>query len=71
MKHVTTSGKLMCYLIAWILPFAFVFAWILPPSWSSGTAFVSGARDLRLKSQAGQIGYSVAYGSPPLQHFLE
>ena len=37
---------------------------------SSGNAFVSGARGQRFKSCAGQIGYSVASGSPPLQHFL-
>ena len=39
--------------------------------WSSGNAFVSGAGGLRFKSQAGQIGHSVANGSPPLRHFFE
>ena len=42
-----------------------------PASWSSGNAFVSGAGDLRFKSRAGQIGHSVANGSPPLRHFFE
>ena len=40
-------------------------------SWLSGNAFVSGARGLRFKSRAGQIGHSVANGSPPLRHFFE
>ena len=44
---------------------------IKPASWSSGNAFVSGAGGLRFKSRAGQIGHSVANGSPPLQHFFE
>ena len=39
--------------------------------WSSGCAFVSGAGGLRFKSLAGQIGHSLANGSPPLQHFFE
>ena len=34
-------------------------------------AFVSGARGLRFKSRAGQIGHSVANSSPPLRHFFE
>ena len=38
---------------------------------SSGNAFLSGAGDLRFKSRAGQIGHSVADGSPPLRHFFE
>ena len=40
---------------------------------SSGHAnvFVSGAGGLRFKSRAGQIGHSVANGSPPLRHFFE
>ena len=42
-----------------------------PASWSSGNAFVSGAGGLRFKSRAGQIGHSVANGSPLLQHFFE
>ena len=33
----------------------------------TGNAFVSGAGGLRFKSQAGQIGHSVANGSPPLR----
>ena len=33
--------------------------------------FVSGAGGLRFKSRTGQIGYSVANGSPPLRHFFE
>ena len=32
---------------------------------------ISKAGGLRLKSRAGQIGYSVAKGLPPLQHFFE
>ena len=44
---------------------------IQPASWSSGNAFVSGVGGLRFKSQAGQIGHSVANGSPPLRHFFE
>ena len=39
--------------------------------WWSGNAFVTGAGDLRFKSQAGQIEHSVANGSPPLRHFFE
>ena len=42
-----------------------------PASWSSGNAFVSGAGGLRFKSRVGQIGHSVANGSPPLRHFFE
>ena len=34
----------------------------------SGNAFVSGAVGLRFKSRVGQIGHSVANGSPPLRH---
>ena len=34
-------------------------------------ALVSGARGLRFKSRAGQIGHSVANSSPPLQHFFK
>ena len=37
---------------------------LTPASWSSGNAFVSGAGGLRFKSQAGQIGHSVANSSP-------
>ena len=44
---------------------------LLMASWSSGNAFASGAEGLRFKSWAGQIGHSVANGSPPLQHFFE
>ena len=40
-------------------------------SWSSGNAFVSGAGGLRFKSRAGQIGHSVADGSPSLRYFSE
>ena len=40
-------------------------------SWSSGNAFVSGAGGRRFKSQAGQIGHSVANGSSLLRHFFE
>ena len=36
-----------------------------------GKAFVSGASGLRFKSGAGQIGHSVANGSPPLRHLFE
>ena len=43
----------------------------LPTSWSSGNAFVSGAEGLRFKSQAGQIGLSVANGLPPLRQFFK
>ena len=39
--------------------------------WSSGNGFVSGAGGLRFKSRAGQIGHSVANGSPPQRYFLE
>ena len=41
-----------------------------PASWSSGNVFVAGAVGRRFKSQAGQIGHSVANGSPPLQNFF-
>ena len=41
-------------------------AFMEPASWWSGNAFVSGAVGLRVKSQASQIEYSVANGSPPL-----
>ena len=44
---------------------------LLTVSWSNGNTFVSGARGLRFKSLAGQIGYRVVNGSPPLQHFFE
>ena len=44
---------------------------ILAFCWLSGNAFVSGAEGLRFKSLAGQIGHSVANGSPPLRHFFE
>ena len=39
--------------------------------WSSRNALVSGAEGLRFQSRAGQIGHSVANGSPPLRHFFE
>ena len=39
-------------------------------SWSSGSAFVSGAGSLMFKSRAGQIGHSVANGSSSLRHFF-
>ena len=42
-----------------------------PASRSSGNAFVSGAGGPWFKSRAGQIGHSVANGSPPLRHFFE
>ena len=35
-----------------------------PVSWLSGNAFVSGMEGLRFKSRVGQIGHSVANGSP-------
>ena len=38
---------------------------------SSGNAFISGAGGLGFKSRTGQIGHSVASGSPPLWHFFE
>ena len=41
-----------------------------PASCSSAHAFVSGAGSLKFKSRTGQIGHSVANGSPPLRHFL-
>ena len=34
-------------------------------------AFVSGVGGMRFKSRAGQIGFSVANGSPPLKQFFE
>ena len=37
----------------------------------SSNTFVSGAEGLRFKSQAGQIGYGVANGSPPQRNFFE
>ena len=40
-------------------------------SWLSNNKFVSGAGDLKLKSPAGQIGHSIANGSPPLRHFFK
>ena len=68
--------------IFWLLFKNFIATWELRPvtlknsvwvtkSWSSGNAFVSGAGGLRFKSRAGQIGHSVANGSPPLRHFVE
>ena len=45
--------------------------WPTPASWSRGTAFVSETEDLRFKSRGGQIGHSVANGSPLLLHFFE
>ena len=44
---------------------------IIPASWSSGNAFVSGARGPKFKSRAGQFGHSVVDGSPPLRHFFK
>ena len=38
---------------------------------SGNNAFVSVAGGLRFKSRAGQIGHSVANGSPLLRHFFE
>ena len=40
-------------------------------SWFSGNALVAAEEGLRLKSLGGQIGHSVANGSPPLQRFFE
>ena len=40
-------------------------------SWLSVNAFVSGAEDLRFKSQAGQIEHIVANGLPLLHHFFK
>ena len=51
--------------------FVFVINLFVPASWSSGNAFVSGTGSRRVKSRAGQIGHSVANGSPPLRHFFE
>ena len=49
-----------------------IFArYICSASWSSGNEFVFKAEDLKLKSQAGQIGHSVANDSPPLRHFFK
>ena len=42
----------------------------VPANCSSGNVFVSGAVGLRFKSRAGQIGFSVANGSPSLQYFF-
>ena len=51
--------------------FFFFLSFSAPASWSSGNAFVSGAGGLKCKFRAGQIGRSVANGSPPLRHFFE
>ena len=40
-------------------------------NWSSDNAFVSGTGGLRFESRTGQIGHSVANGSPPLLRFFE
>ena len=40
-------------------------------SWSSYNAFVSAAKGLRFKSQAGQIEHSDANGSPQRRHFFQ
>ena len=45
--------------------------WWKLASWSSDSAFVSGAGGLRLKPRGGQIGPTVANGSPLLHHFFE
>ena len=50
------------------VPILGIIRHVIPTSWSSGNAFVSGAGDLRFKSRAGQIGHSVANGSPPLPY---
>ena len=44
---------------------------LLPANWLSDNAFVYGSGRLRFKSRAGQIGHSVANGSPPLRYFFE
>ena len=36
--------------------------------WSRDDSFVTETGGLRFKSRAGQIGHTVADGSPPLQH---
>ena len=41
---------------------------VVPASWSSGNAFVSGAGGPRFKCRVGQIGRSVANGLPPQRH---
>ena len=50
---------------------SFNYIIFIPASWSSGNAFVSRAGGLSFKSRAGQIGHSVANGSPPMQRFFE
>ena len=42
----------------------------MPATWSNGNVFIPGAGGL-IKSRAGQIGQSVANGSPPLQISLK
>ena len=44
---------------------------MLLASWSSGDSYVSGVGDQDFKSRAGQIGHSVANGSPPLQYLFK
>ena len=39
--------------------------------WSSGNVSVYETRGLRLKPRTGQIGHSVANGSPPLRYLFE
>ena len=39
-----------------------------PASWSSGNAFVSGAKGVTFKSRVGQIEHRVVEGSPLLRH---
>ena len=58
-------------IVAWCLLRVFDLKKQGPASWSNGYEFVPAAGGQRLKSRAGQIGHSVAIGSPPLWHFFE
>ena len=49
----------------------FGFYFPAPARWLNGNVLGSGTGGLRLKSRAGQIGHSVANGSPGLRYFFK
>ena len=66
-RRKTKIWKLKTFLMiiyAWVA-LSFVYYYL-----TSDNAFVSRVGGLRFKSWAGQIGHSVANGSPPQQHFF-
>ena len=58
-------------LLTCLVTFYGILVLMMPAFWLSGNVLLSGAGDLRFKSQAGQIELSAANGLPPLRHFFE